>query len=174
MSVMQTIWQRRSDTEESDQIQRCALNKDISPATRGREATARIHFVTEEDRALPARTIERALRARWNQNISRNKKRPPDWVVVFYGSGDPIRHPFDCIDSGKDAENSASLRYRTDASRPFSLPRRDKKSAPMKGADFLVAATDLVEFAKTHLPILLGTQVIIPRTRIPREVHRIH
>ena len=41
-SVMQTIWQRRSDTEKSDQIQRCALNKDISPATRGREATARI------------------------------------------------------------------------------------------------------------------------------------
>jgi len=54
------ILQRRSDTEKSDQIQRCALNKDISPATRGREATARIHFVTEEDRALPARTIEQS------------------------------------------------------------------------------------------------------------------
>ena len=34
MSVMQTIWQRQSDTEKSDQIQRCALNKDISPRTR--------------------------------------------------------------------------------------------------------------------------------------------
>lgn len=36
------LWLRRSDTEKSDQIQRCALNKDISPATRGREATTRI------------------------------------------------------------------------------------------------------------------------------------
>ncbi len=33
-SVMQTIWQRRSDTEKSDQIQRSALSKDISPRTR--------------------------------------------------------------------------------------------------------------------------------------------
>jgi len=54
---------------------------------------------------------ERALRARWNQNISRNRK-----TTI---GGDPIRHPFDCIDSGKDAENFAALRYRTGTARPL-------------------------------------------------------
>ena len=39
---------------------------------------------------------------------------------------------------------------------------------------FMVAATDLVEYAKTHLPILLGTQVTVSRKQIPRPVHRIH
>ena len=36
----------------------------------------------------------------------------------------------------------------------------------------MVAATDLVEFAKTHLPILLGTQVTVSRKQIPRPVNR--
>ncbi len=34
--------------------------------------------------------------------------------------------------------------------------------------------TDLVEFAKTHLPILLGTQVKVLRSQMPRPVNRIH
>ena len=34
--------------------------------------------------------------------------------------------------------------------------------------------TDLVEFAKTHLPILLGTHVTVFRSQLPRPVHRIH
>ena len=38
----------------------------------------------------------------------------------------------------------------------------------------VVAATDLLEFAKTHLPILLGTQVTVSRKQLPRPVHRIH
>ncbi len=38
----------------------------------------------------------------------------------------------------------------------------------------MVAARDLVEFAKTHLPILLGTQVTVSRKQTPRPVHRIH
>jgi hypothetical protein len=37
---------------------------------------------------------------------------------------------------------------------------------------FMVAETDLVEFAKTHLPILLGTQVTVSRKQIPRPVNR--
>ncbi len=61
---------------------------------------------------------------------------------------------------------------------------RRKKSAYAKGvffvnrkrhvrhADNMVAATDLVEFAKTHLPILLGTQVTVSRKEIPRPVNR--
>jgi hypothetical protein len=49
------------------------------------------------------------------------------------GSGDPIRHPFDCNDSGKDAENFALLRYRTDALRPFSLSRHDQTKRPPIG-----------------------------------------
>lgn len=53
-------------------------------------------------------------------------------------------------------------------------PSRDKKTAPMKGADFLVAATDLIDYARTHLPILLGTHVTVSRKQIPRPVHRIH
>ena len=36
----------------------------------------------------------------------------------------------------------------------------------------MVAARDLVEFAKTHLPILLGTQVTVFRKQNPRPVHR--
>ena len=38
----------------------------------------------------------------------------------------------------------------------------------------MVAATDLVDYARTHLPILLGTQVTVSRKQIPRPVHRIH
>ena len=36
----------------------------------------------------------------------------------------------------------------------------------------MVAATDLIEYAKTHLPILLGTQVTVSRKQIPRPVNR--
>jgi hypothetical protein len=36
------------------------------------------------------------------------------------------------------------------------------------------AATDLIEYAKTHLPILLGTQVTVFRSQIPRPANRIH
>ena len=36
------------------------------------------------------------------------------------------------------------------------------------------AVSDLPEYAKTHLPILLGTQVTVSRKEIPRPVHRIH
>jgi len=39
----------------------------------------------------------------------------------------------DCNDSGKDAENSAALRYRTDALRPFSLSRHDQTKRPPIG-----------------------------------------
>jgi hypothetical protein len=39
---------------------------------------------------------------------------------------------------------------------------------------FMVAAMDLTDYAKTHLPILLGTQVTVSRKQIPRPVHRIH
>jgi hypothetical protein len=42
------------------------------------------------------------------------------------------------------------------------------------GGCFLAAVKDLVEFAKTHLPILLGTQVTVSRKQIPRPVNRIH
>ena len=36
------------------------------------------------------------------------------------------------------------------------------------------AVSDLPEYAKTHLPILLGTQVTVFRSQIPRPVNRIH
>ena len=36
------------------------------------------------------------------------------------------------------------------------------------------AAADLPEYAKTRLPILLGTQVTVSRKQIPRPVNRIH
>ena len=39
----------------------------------------------------------------------------------------------DCNDSGKDAENFALLRYRTDALRPFSLSRHDQTKRPPIG-----------------------------------------
>ena len=42
------------------------------------------------------------------------------------------------------------------------------------GGCFLAAVTDLVEFAKTHLPILLGTQVTVFRSQPPRQINRIH
>ena len=41
-------------------------------------------------------------------------------------------------------------------------------------ADFLVAARDVLEYAKIHLPILLGTQVTVSRKQLPRPVNRIH
>ena len=37
-----------------------------------------------------------------------------------------------------------------------------------------MAATDLIDYAGTHLPILLGTQVTVYRKEIPRPVNRIH
>ena len=38
----------------------------------------------------------------------------------------------------------------------------------------MVAARDVLEYAKIHLPILLGTQITVSRKQIPRPVHRIH
>ena len=40
------------------------------------------------------------------------------------------------------------------------------------GGRFLAAVTDLVDYARTHLPILLGTQVTVSRKQIPRPVNR--
>jgi hypothetical protein len=42
------------------------------------------------------------------------------------------------------------------------------------GGCFLAAVTDLIEFARQNLPILLGTRVSVPRTHTPRPVHCIH
>ena len=50
--------------------------------------------------------------------------------------------------------------------------RRNLIAGASRNSD--AAATDLVEFAKTHLPILLGTQVTVSRKEIPRPVNRIH
>jgi hypothetical protein len=50
---------RRSDTASF----LIAQTEEKTPATR----FSRIHFVTEEDRALPTRTIEQTLRARENR-----------------------------------------------------------------------------------------------------------
>ncbi len=36
------------------------------------------------------------------------------------------------------------------------------------------AVSDLPEYAKTHLPILLGPQVTVSRKQLPRPVNRIH
>ena len=49
-----------------------------------------------------------------------------------------------------------------------------KMTIPVGMVIFMVAATDLIEYAKTHLPILLGTQVTVSRKQLPRPVHRIH
>jgi hypothetical protein len=38
----------------------------------------------------------------------------------------------------------------------------------------MVAAKDVLEYAKIHLPILLGTHTSVQRKLPPREVHRIH
>ncbi len=38
----------------------------------------------------------------------------------------------------------------------------------------MVAARDVLEYAKIHLPILLGTHTSVRRKQPPREVHRIH
>ncbi len=38
----------------------------------------------------------------------------------------------------------------------------------------MVAARDLIEFARQNLPILLGIRVSVPRTHTPRPVHCIH
>ena len=40
------------------------------------------------------------------------------------------------------------------------------------GGCFLAAVTDLVDYARTHLPILLGTQVTVSRKQILRPVNR--
>ncbi len=38
----------------------------------------------------------------------------------------------------------------------------------------MAAVSDLPEYAKTHLPILLGTQVMVFRSQMPRPVNWIH
>ena len=38
----------------------------------------------------------------------------------------------------------------------------------------MAAVSDLPEYAKAHLPILLGPQVTVSRKQIPRPVNLIH
>ena len=48
------------------------------------------------------------------------------------------------------------------------------EESPISQAFWVVAATDLIDYARAHLPILLGTHVTVSRKQIPRSVHRIH
>ena len=49
-----------------------------------------------------------------------------------------------------------------------------RKDRSFDRSEGMVAATDLIDYARAHLPILLGTQVTVSRKQIPRPVHRIH
>ena len=47
-----------------------------------------------------------------------------------------------------------------------------KNDHPIGWSFFMVAARDVLEYAKIHLPILLGTHTSVRRKQPPREVHR--
>ena len=57
---------------------------------------------------------------------------------------------------------------------PLAIISRKKQNRRKGWFCFLVAAKDLLMFAKQHLPFLFGTAVSFPRTHTPRPVYCIH
>ena len=68
-----------------------------------------------------------------------------------------------------------SARIRTDAKAPvLAATHNQTKNHPQGMVFCLVAAKELIDYTKNHLPILLGTLVVVSRDRALRPVHRIH
>ena len=64
--------------------------------------------------------------------------------------------------------------FMTNESKQYCWRRNEKLASGMGDCFSMVVARDVLEYAKIHLPILLGTHTSVRRKQPPREVHRIH
>ena len=121
------------------------------------------------------------------RNLMVSASRKGDAAAIRYGDSS------DCLDSGRisgDARTQSGRRVSTSLQRKIArFPRvpSNRRVAPVRIDDrrfkitiqvwvviSMVAVRDMLEYAKIHLPILLGTHTSVRRKQPPREVHRIH